>query len=104
MRQHFKAKKTPKNIWAYFQGNIRYKLYYSRFRNLLPAHIIQQYEYRLQVMDQACYDEGSCKLCGCQTTQLQMANKPCDKPCYPAMMGKKQWKKYKAKYKADSHV
>lgn len=43
-------------------------------------------------MDSQCYKEGSCKLCGCKTTALQMASKPCDKPCYPALLKKKQWK------------
>lgn len=96
--QYFKAKKSPQNIWAYLQGNIRYELYYSKFRKLLRPHIIEQYEYRLRVMDEDCYNEGSCKLCGCQTTQLQMADKPCKKPCYPAMMNASKWKRYKANH------
>ena len=43
-------------------------------------------------MDKQCYEEGQCKMCGCQTTALQMANKACDKPCYPSMMSKRDWK------------
>ena len=42
-------------------------------------------------MDKQCYNEGQCKMCGCQTTALQMANKACDKPCYPSMLSKSQW-------------
>lgn len=30
------------------------------------------------------------------TTQLQMANKECDKPCYPAMMSRHIWMQMKA--------
>lgn len=42
-------------------------------------------------MDDVCYTEGQCKMCGCKTTALQMANKACDKPCYPAMMSRRVW-------------
>lgn len=38
-----------------------------------------------------CYLNGVCTKCGCTTTALQMANKACDKPCYPEMMNKQQW-------------
>jgi hypothetical protein len=44
-------------------------------------------------MDRECYNSGQCKICGCKTTALQFANKPCDKPCYPKMMSKRAWKK-----------
>ena len=86
-----KAKPTLKNITAYIQGNLRYKLYYSKFAFLIRPHIKQQIDVRINSMDKQCYDEGQCKLCGCQTTALQMANKACDKPCYPRMLNKKEW-------------
>lgn len=86
---------TLKNILAYNQGTIRYKLYYSkRFRRLIRKHIREQIEFRIEVMDRSCYENGSCKLCGCKTTALQMANKACDKPCYPPMMDKGCWKDF----------
>src|SRR6185436_12757653 len=85
-----KKKITLENIVAYIQGNFRYKLYYS-FPYLLSKHIKEQIDYRIRVMDKECYNEGSCKLCGCATTALQMADKSCDKPCYPPMMNRKQW-------------
>lgn len=28
---------------------------------------------------------------GCTTTALQMANKACDKPCYPRMLTRSEW-------------
>lgn len=46
-------------------------------------------------MAKECYINGSCKLCGCTTTALQMAAKPCDNPCYPEMMSKTKWKEFK---------
>ena len=82
---------TFKNVVAFIQGNIRYKLYYSRFRFLIPTHILQQIRWRIKVMDRDCYQNGSCKLCGCKTTALQMADKTCEGKCYPVMMSKKEW-------------
>ena len=93
--QHYimkKAKPTLKNIIAYIQGNLRYKLFYSNFAFLIRPHIREQIQVRINSMDQECYNAGECKICGCQTTHLQMANKPCDKPCYPEMLSKKNWK------------
>ena len=80
-----------KDMYAYIQGNIRYELFYSKFKWLLPKHIEEQIIYRINSMDIDCYNEGSCKMCGCKTTALQMANKACDKPCYPFMLSKKSW-------------
>ena len=86
-----KAKPTLKNIIAYIQGNLRYKFFYSNFAFLIRPHIREQIEVRINSMDPICYGNGECKICGCQTTALQMANKACDKPCYPSMLSKEQW-------------
>ena len=88
MKQEIKLK----NIIAYIQGNLRYKLYYSKFAFLIRPHIREQIQARINSMDKQCYNEGQCKMCGCQTTALQMANKACDKPCYPKMLNKRDWK------------
>ena len=96
--QHYimkKAKPTLKNIIAYIQGNLRYKFFYSNFAFLIPRYIREQIQVRINSMDSECYEAGECKICGCQTTALQMANKACDKPCYPKMMNKKQWNFFK---------
>lgn len=90
-------KYSLRNIVAYIQGNLRYKLYYSRLLYgvdlswLLPKWLKEQIELRIDSMDRQCYNEGSCKICGCKTTALQFANKACDKPCYPSMLSRKQW-------------
>lgn len=97
-----KAKLNVKNTIAYLQGNFRYWLYYSRFFRLMRVHIYEQIKWRVeQKMERQCYDNGSCKLCGCDTIKLQMANKACPKPCYPEMMNKKEWKSYKVKNKIE---
>lgn len=82
---------NTKNIKAFFQGKLRYKIYYSIFAFLLLPHIREQIYCRIDSMDKQCYEEGQCKMCGCQTTALQMANKECDKPCYPRMLSRKDW-------------
>jgi hypothetical protein len=61
---------------------------------LMRQHIWEQIKWRIKIMDKQCYRQGSCKLCGCETTALQMANKSCDKPCYPPMMSRKLWRKF----------
>ena len=89
-----KGERPPVDMWHYIVGNIRYTLYYSKFKFLIRKHILEQIEQRLIWMDKDCYNEGSCKICGCQTIQLQMCNKSCDKPCYPAIMNRKTWDKF----------
>lgn len=86
--------KLLKNIYHFSVGTARYKLYYSRYSWLIRKHIAQQIEYRISIMDKECYENGSCKMCGCRTTALQMADKQCPKPCYPKMMNKKEWNQY----------
>lgn len=90
-----KAKINLKNIFYFIQGNCRYKLFYSTFANLLPRHIRDQIEVRINSMDRKCYAEGQCKICECKTTHLQMCNKACDKPCYPPMLNRKEWAELK---------
>ena len=86
-----KAKVNLKNVLYYMQGNLRYKLFYSKFAFLIRKHIKEQIEMRIKSMDPICYGNGECKICGCQTTHLQMCDKACDKPCYPGMLSKKDW-------------
>jgi hypothetical protein len=95
-----KREVTPANILAYLQGNLRYRIYYSQwFGFLMRRHIRRQIRFRINFMDKDCYDDGSCRICGCSTTALQMANKPCDGECYPEMMDKERWTKFSHGYK-----
>lgn len=91
------------DVWYYIQGNYRYYFYYGgqlskRFailawlrKRVLRKHIKEQIDFRIKVMDPQCYNEGSCKICGCETTKLQMADKSCDGNCYPHMMPAFKW-------------
>lgn len=99
-KKHLKELLTGKrsliDVWHYLLGNLRYKLFYSKhLKSFIRSHIFEQIEYRFNWMDIDCYVSGSCKQCGCETTKLQMANKSCEKPCYPEMMGRKQWTGFK---------
>lgn len=83
-----------KKVFNYIQGNIRYFFYYhkdGKYRFLIRDHIIQQFELRLKLMDDECYLNGECKICGCKTTALQFAKKQCGKPCYPPLMNYADW-------------
>jgi hypothetical protein len=100
-----KAEINLVNVISYFQGNLRYKLYYSKnWKWLIRQHILEQIDFRIKVMEPRCLSEGSCMLCGCTTTALQMAFKSCDKPCYPELMGKDRWERFQSGYPTmDSH-
>lgn len=86
---------SKEDVLDYFRGMYRYHLYYSKAKGLIRTHIREQISFRIKVMDKQCLNQGSCKLCGCMVTALQMANKMCDKPCYPVMQSKEQWKLFK---------
>lgn len=83
------------NIKHYLVGNFRYKLYYGKLVWLILPHIKEQIDFRIKHMNPRCYAAGSCEMCGCKTTALQMSNKTCDNPCYPTMMSKKAWNSFK---------
>lgn len=93
-----------RDVLYYLQGKFRAKLYYSgRFYKLLRKHIVEQIDYRILEMNQICYMRGSCIHCGCETTALQMADKTCDGYCYPTMMNKEEWEKFKLSTKYLRH-
>lgn len=79
------------DIVDYVRANIRHAIYHSRFVGLLPDRISRQFEARVMSMDNKCYEDGSCKECGCMTTHLQMTNKPCEGGCYPKMLNSAEW-------------
>lgn len=80
-----------KDIFYYFEGTVRYHMYYSKFKKLIRPHIREQIELRILVMDMECFNKGYCKCCGCKTTALQMCSKACEGNCYPPILNKIQW-------------
>jgi hypothetical protein len=61
--------------------------------SLLSNYIRQQIQIRIW-SSVPCIEVGQCKICKCSTPALQMANKACEKPCYPAMLSKKDWEEF----------
>ena len=55
---------TWKNVKAYIQGNLRYKLYYSNFKFLIPKYIREQIEIRINSIPEECLMSGQCQLRG----------------------------------------
>lgn len=101
IKKIWKGQTKAIDIWYYFQGMIRYRIYYnSKLQRsfLMRTHIKKQIDYRIIVMNQECYKQGSCIKCGCMTTALQMCDKPCEGWCYPSMMNKENWELYKRGY------
>jgi len=83
-------RKKFNEAWDYFLGNYRYSIRGTKLQFLIRGHIEDQITMRINSMDNKCYIDGECKLCGCLTTALQMANKPCDGDCYPKMLSSKK--------------
>jgi hypothetical protein len=99
------GKKPLIDVYHFLLGNYRYKLYYSKDSTgavraygskhpLMRQHIWEQIKYRIKNMNTDCFSNGSCIHCGCNTTELQMANKPCKGLEYPPMMNKDNWRLY----------
>lgn len=89
-------KKLSQKIKSFTEGNFRkFLLSFTITKKLVPLHIREQIEWRIKKMDQECLSNGACLMCGCATPGLQMANDMCDKPCYPEILSKEQWKDFK---------
>ena len=87
------AKFDIKHIWAVFQSWVR-----SLFP--VPEHIKQQIawrEYMVKTNSPKCWEEGHCIQCGCVIKEKIKSDMGCENEpfCYPEMMSKKAWKKYK---------
>lgn len=99
----FKGNVKLIDVWYYIQGNVRYKIFYSKFRWLIRQHIREQINFRIAVMRKECYDNGECVACGCATTALQMCNKACDEYCYFSMLNKHEWKYFRDNNRFKKH-
>lgn len=84
-----------RDIFYFIQGYARYYLVKMFGFGVLRSHIGEQIMMRGMSADRKCVGDGRCKICGCHTPALFYADKECDKPCYPAMKGRKEWKRFK---------
>jgi len=83
---------TREDVESWLVGNARL-YFYRKDPSLLPDHIVQQFEWRQDQVPAECLN-GACKVCGCSTPGLFMADKSCEANCYPPMMSRKKWNKY----------
>lgn len=100
-RQHWIKLLTFKysisEIVDWFRAYFRFYCYYHKnFTFLLRPYIREQIDFRIDVMmDKDCYNLGYCKVCGCETPALQMADKPCEGNCYPKIVNRQDWEFFK---------
>lgn len=92
-----KAKMNLKNIGKFFQG---YRRKFSEAFGLLEDYKQEQVVWRGEQAKE-CLDAGACLYCGCHTPAKFYADEGCEDPnrkCYPDMMSKEVWDKYKEKH------
>lgn len=91
------AKLTFRNIYAVIQSWWRKKKMVMDGFNL-DQHIYEQIIWRrTQVIEKspACWNEGTCTVCGCEILGKTMEDRACEGDCYPYMMNEEQWKTHK---------
>lgn len=87
---------TLHNITKYATAKVRKARHYYGGDILgLDEHIVEQFEWRKTKAKAECMEKGACVECGCETPDLFYASEPCEGNCYPDMMDKEEWKKYK---------
>ena len=89
---------TVENIRGYLQGNLRKFL--STLPNGVPDYIMEQIQYRLSEMDINCLERGYCP-CNCSVPEKQYEDRSCERGCYPDMMSKEDWERYKISHKIE---
>ena len=95
-----KSIKDPKPINAttaryFIQGYIRD---FAKNFNLVDEHILEQATWReQQVKDKnpKCYELGMCEYCECSLKESLISDPACKHGCYPKMMDKRVWDKFK---------
>ena len=99
---------TMKNVWAYIQGTGRKKLmedYPDIYQS--PRHIQEQIVWREVIANKQCFTSGQCiSKCKCKMPDKLYSDKACDDGCYPEMMDRDQWfrfKQYCARKKIDAY-
>ena len=83
-----------KHVTAFFQG---YANYFKDGLKMLEQWKKEQIVWRLEKA-KTCVNNGSCLYCGCAMPQRAYANVGCEDPdrkCYPEMMDKEEWEKFK---------
>lgn len=88
-----KAKINFLNVKGFIQGNFRKLL--EDFPGIVEDHIYEQVQYRLGIMDENCIKNKMCP-CECAVPNKQYEDRSCENHCYPPMMDKENWEKFKS--------
>lgn len=67
------------------------------FEDALPAHVLEQFQWRLGIMNLECLEKGHCP-CNCSVPEKQIEGRQCDLQCYTDMMSEKDWDDYKTQH------
>lgn len=86
---------TLKNVKAYIQGNVRLiqDKYGEGFMDL-STHVKEQVIMREALAKPACVIKKECD-CGCAIPDLFYADKTCEDACYPVLLNRDEWNKFK---------
>ena len=63
-----------------------------------PKHIDEQSIWRLSEIKRKspnCINQMHCVMCGCEINEKSFESSGCEEGCYPEMMDKKTWEKFK---------
>lgn len=83
---------TPSNIKGFIQGNFR--KFMEDYPGVIEDYIYEQVQWRLGIMDENCLINKQCP-CTCSVPNKQYEDRQCEKGCYPDMMNKEDWEKFK---------
>ena len=91
------AKVTLRNILAVLQAFFRKKR-----RSMggldIPSYMYEQIIWRriqVSILSEECMASGHCVECGCEILGKTMEDRKCESGCYPEMMSREVWNKYK---------
>jgi len=101
-RKKFKKPKkiNLSNILNYAEAEVRYWKSTSKFLGN-PPHIDEQSIWRLsQIKEHSpeCMQHTYCVFCGCDVKEKSFETKGCEEGCYPELMDKETWEKFKQKH------
>lgn len=82
-----------RNIRDFTEGNLKY--YFNKVDGL-PAHIVEQVNYRYSLCKDSCLVDNECEVCGCNATKKAFVKESCNGGNkFPDLMGLDEWNKFK---------
>lgn len=80
-------------------SNILYSIFKSKYKVIIPKFIREQYEFRINYIDRICYYKKECRFDNkSKIPNSQLLCGTCKGNCYPKLVNKKEWEKFKKGY------